>query len=121
MSSVLEDRIRARALAFATELDALIREAALQAITDTLLCPTGAFASERSTGRRIGKRGSAEIVALMDQVRIYVGAHPGQGVEVISRDLGLPSKDLALPIKRLLATGGIVKEGEKRSTRYFPA
>ena len=120
MASILEDRIRTRALEFAAELDTLIRKAALQAIADTLLRPTAAFALGGSTGRRIGKRGPAEIAALTDRVRSYVGEHPGRGVEVMSRDLGLPSKDLALPIKRLLATGAIAKEGEKRSTRYFP-
>ncbi|MBX7196134.1 MAG: DNA-binding protein [Sandaracinaceae bacterium] len=67
-----------------------------------------------------GTRRSAEDVAAAARtIKAHLAAHPGQGVEAIAKALGVPSKDLALPITNLLGARSIRKEGEKRGTRYF--
>jgi hypothetical protein len=42
-------------------------------------------------------------------------------MEAIGKALGAPTKDLNLPIKKLLASKKIRSEGHKRATEYFPA
>jgi hypothetical protein len=67
-----------------------------------------------------GTRRSAEDVAAAARaIKGHLAANPGQGVEAIAKALGVPSKDLALPIANLLGARSIRKEGEKRGTRYF--
>jgi predicted transcriptional regulator len=53
-------------------------------------------------------------------VRSYVAKSPGQGVEKMARELGVPSRELVLPIKKLLADKAIKTTGHKRATKYFP-
>jgi YD repeat-containing protein len=42
-------------------------------------------------------------------------------MEDIARDTGMTTKDLSLPIKKLLGASQVTTEGQKRATRYFPA
>ena len=42
-------------------------------------------------------------------------------MEAIGKALGTPTKDLNLPVKKLLAAKKIRVEGQKRATEYFPA
>jgi hypothetical protein len=41
-------------------------------------------------------------------------------MEAIGKALGLPTRELNLPIKKLLAGKKIRSEGHKRATEYFP-
>ena len=45
--------------------------------------------------------------------------HPGLRIEQINKQLGTTTKDLALPIRKLIAEGALKTKGEKRSTAYF--
>jgi len=49
-----------------------------------------------------------------------VKAHPGLRIEQINKELGTTTKDLALPIRKLISEAAITAKGEKRSTTYFP-
>ncbi len=49
----------------------------------------------------------------------YVKAHPGQGIEQISKAINIASKELKLPVVKLLAMKRMRTEGQKRGTRYF--
>ncbi len=50
----------------------------------------------------------------------FVAAQPGLRIEQINKELGTSTRDLALPIRKLIADGAIRTEGAKRSTKYFP-
>lgn len=65
------------------------------------------------------RRSAADVAAAARAIKAHLAANPGQGVEAIAKALGVPSKDLALPIANLLGARSIRKEGEKRGTRYF--
>ena len=67
------------------------------------------------------KRPPAELAKLTEKLGEYIKAHPGQRVEAIGKALGAPTKELTLPIKKLLAAKKIRSEGLKRATEYFPA
>jgi len=48
-----------------------------------------------------------------------VKANPGLRIEQINKQLGTTTKDLALPIRKLLAESAIQAKGRKRSTTYY--
>lgn len=49
----------------------------------------------------------------------YISAHAGERLEQISKGLGVPSKELKLPVQKLFEQNKIKTTGEKRGTKYF--
>ena len=45
--------------------------------------------------------------------------HEGLRIEQIHKELGTTTKDLALPIRKLIAEKRIKTKGQKRSTTYY--
>ena len=117
---------------------AQISELARRAAIDTLESAFGER-SVRSSGRaavaavqtaspRVGrpaggkgtKRTQADIDALAERLLSFVKATPGLRIEQINKELGTTTKDLALPIRKLVAEGMLSTKGQKRSTTYSP-
>src|ERR1700755_2194309 len=73
----------------------------------------------RPRGGRGAKRTSADLEALSERFAAVVHANPGLRIEQINKQLGTSTKDLALPIRKLVADGTISAKGQKRSTTYF--
>jgi hypothetical protein len=89
-----------------------------RAVSDALGGGNGA--RRLRTGRGKGeKRTSSELDVLADKFVDYVSKNPGLRIEQINRELGTTTKDLALPIRKLVAQGVIKGKGEKRSRQYF--
>jgi hypothetical protein len=74
----------------------------------------------RPRGGRGAKRSSADLEALSDRFASFVKANPGLRIEQINKQLGTTTKDLALPIRKLISDGVVNAKGQKRSTTYFP-
>jgi hypothetical protein len=74
----------------------------------------------RPRGGRGAKRSAADLEALSDGFASFVKANPGLRIEQINKQLGTTTKDLALPIRKLISEGVINAKGQKRSTTYFP-
>ena len=74
----------------------------------------------RPRGGHGAKRTAEDLEALSNQLASFVKANPGLRVEQINKELGTTTKDLALPIRKLLADNVITSKGQKRSTTYFP-
>jgi hypothetical protein len=74
----------------------------------------------RPRGGRGAKRSAADLVALSERFASFVKASPGLRIEQINKQLGTTTKDLALPIRKLISDGVITAKGQKRSTTYFP-
>src|SRR5689334_13380155 len=72
----------------------------------------------RGRGRG-AKRTSDELDQLADAFVEFVTKNPGLRIEQINKQLGTSTKDLALPIRKLLAEGAVKTKGAKRSTTYF--
>ncbi len=71
--------------------------------------------------RRAGEKRSPVLLAqVTDQVGNHIKSNPGQGVEQIAKALSTTTKELTLPIRKLLADKKITSKGQKRATRYFP-
>jgi len=91
---------------------------AAPAVTAPTAAPSVARAG-RPRGGRGGKRTPADLEALCERVGSFVKANPGLRIEQINKQLGTTTKDLALPIRKLVADGVISTKGQKRSTTYF--
>ncbi len=74
----------------------------------------------RPPGGRGAKRTPEDLEALSAKFASFVKAHPGLRIEQINKELGTTTKDLALPIRKLIADGQVKVKGQKRSTMYFP-
>jgi hypothetical protein len=99
---------------FVADVSALARRAAIESLQITL--------SSRIGGGSVpshGKRGTSELEALGARFMKHVAEKPGQRIEQINKQLGTTTKDLALPIRKLVAEGAIKTKGERRSTTYF--
>jgi hypothetical protein len=79
----------------------------------------GAASTSRRRGRG-AKRTAEDLEALSEKFASYVKANPGLRIEQINKELGTTTKDLALPIRKLIADKRISAKGQKRSTMYFP-
>jgi len=68
---------------------------------------------------RGAKRGADELEQLSKRFVQFVQENPGLRIEQINKQLGTSTSALALPIRKLLASGDISVKGQKRSTAYF--
>lgn len=75
----------------------------------------------RQPWRRKGqKRDPKDIAALTARLLALISKTPGRRIEPIAKDLGVPTKDLVLPVKRLLGNKKVRTRGTRRATKYFP-
>ena len=116
---------------FVAQIAELARRAALNTIeatftshgagrAPTLAPPRAAPPVGRPRGGRGAKRRPEDLEALCNQFASFVKSHPGLRIEQINKELGTTTKDLALPIRKLIAESRITAKGQKRSTAYFP-
>ena len=127
-----ERAIQAHVDALVRDLTAMIRESALQTVQQALGGPVArkrgpgrprgtrkAKAKKRRAKRKRIRRSSEDVEALASRILGHVKANPGQGVTEIARALRRTSKDLKLPIQKLLAEKKLKTKGERRGTKYF--
>ncbi len=133
-TSTTDAALRARIESFTADLANIVRAAALEAVTSALGAPSAP--AKRGPGRpakatsaapsakpaRKGKRAkrTPEDVAKMGEAVVaYVAKNPGVSVEQIGKALSVKTKDLALPIIRMVEAKKLKTTGQKRGTRYF--
>ena len=133
-SKNLDQQIRSHVDTLVAELTELVREEALRTVQEAL----GGAASaprrrrpgrprkkakrtRRKTARKRVRRSSADVGALADRILAHVKAHPGRGITEIARSLRRTSKDLRLPVLKLLAKRKLKTTGQRRGTKYHPA
>jgi hypothetical protein len=141
-----QDAIRARIEQFTTELEALVRAAAIDAVTNalgggaapaptrptstpkaapkptTVAAPAAPASSAKiSFSRKKGSKRTPEQLAAIDAaILASVKASPGNGIEHMGKALGVPTDDLKLRVLGLVESKQIKKTGVKRATKYFP-
>lgn len=103
---------------FVRDITTLAGKAAKQLVESTFGTVTPGVPARSSTPR--GKRTAEDLDALCDKFAGFVAANPGLRIEQINKQLGTKTKNLALPIRKLLASGRVKTKGQKRSTTYFP-
>jgi hypothetical protein len=111
----VEQKLRDCVESFVTDLDLLMRRAALQALEETF-SPAGSMGSRSRPG---AKRTPAELEQLQERLLETITLNPGLRVEALSDVMDVPSRELTLPIRKLLGGRKIKKKGQKRATSYF--
>lgn len=108
---------------FVAQITELARRAAIDTLETALSGRTrGSTSSAGGLGRvrgRGAKRSADELDKLAEAFATFVKENPGLRIEQINKQLGTTTKDLALPIRKLLGEGVIHAKGQKRSTTYF--
>src|SRR5688500_11011634 len=105
---------------FVRDLSVLIRSAALEMAHEAL--QNANSRSNRPKTRAIGhsfvpsvakgqRRSSADLESVTNAILDYVARHPGQRIEQIARGLDVSSKDLVLPVKKLISQRRLSKQG----------
>ncbi|MBN8609635.1 MAG: DNA-binding protein [Deltaproteobacteria bacterium] len=129
--------IERRIASFVADLDGLVRSAALEAVQAALSGKAPAakapaavatkapkpVAAKAPVARKSkgGKRDPKDLAKLVDTVEAHIAKNSGHGVETIAKYLNVSTKDLALPIIKLLDAKKITRKGQRRGTRYFAA
>ena len=105
---------------FVAQITELARRAAIDTLESALGKGGGVTALRvRGVRGRGAKRTSAELEKMGERFLSFVSKHPGLRIEQINKQLGTSTKDLALPIRKMIADGSLKTKGEKRSTAYF--
>jgi hypothetical protein len=107
---------------FVNQITELARAAARDMIDEAL--GKGGKVSLSGLGRgrrggRGGKRTANELEEMAERFHAFVAKHPGLRIEQINKQLNTTTKDLALPIRKMIAEGALKTKGTKRSTTYF--
>lgn len=133
-TSTLDREIRARIEGFVSTLSALVKAAAVESVQQALSggsSPARQPARARGTTRaavkrtagarpaKRGKRSSEEVDSTAAVVLAYVRVHPGERLEEIGRGLKVGTKELKLPVAKLLSAKKLRTTGQKRGTKYF--
>lgn len=114
---------------YTQKLEAAV-EAAITNITDQLRgaisAAPAAPAARRGVSRSAkpsvkGAKRSPEALELLTRdILKAIRAVPGEGIEKIATRMGVSTRELALPMKKLGAAKSIHTKGQKRATRYYP-
>ena len=64
------------------------------------------------------KRSSADVDATAAALLAYVAAHEGQSIEQIGKGMGVATKELKLPVIKLMEAKKLKTKGKKRGTKY---
>src|SRR5688572_18906212 len=106
----IDSRIRGMVEAFASDLTALIRESAFETVRAAL--GEGSSSGRRGRGAGAGagarrslpkgaKRPPGEISKLTTRLLDYVKGHKGERIEQIAKGMGVSTRELNLPVKKL--------------------
>src|SRR5262249_28146256 len=75
----------------------------------------------RKTSASSGRRSSDDVEKQADLLLGYIKKNPGKRAEEIAAEVGLSTKTLVLPMRKLAAAKKVKTQGQKRATRYFPS
>jgi hypothetical protein len=126
MSIPTDPEILSRVAAFADAIVSAVRASTLDIIQEALGVDGRARRGRRVASSRGGaerrrgaKRDPRDIAALTERLGDFISKNPGKRIEEIGSALGTSTKELVLPVKKLLLAKTISTKGEKRATRYF--
>ena len=106
---------------FVSQITDLARRAAIDQLEGVFNMGKRGKSPLGARARRKGsKRTGGELDKLAESFHAFVAKHPGLRIEQINKQLGTTTKDLALPIRKLISDGSLKTKGAKRSTTYFP-
>jgi len=129
--SDIETKIQQHIKKFVAELNDLVREAAIQAVSDALRPkttsraasprPPAVGAEPKTRSKKKGGRRNPHVMKKQQEALVsYITANPGRLMENIAKALGSSSKEMGRPVSKLIEVGAVHRVGERRASRYFP-
>ena len=118
-----QDQLQACVDNFVAELSVIVQQATVEQIQEAIGAGLAAPLKHRAFGgptKRV-RRSTENVEAVGGKVAAYVASNPGCAVGDIAGALGLTSKQVRLPIQKLLADGALRTTGQRRGTRYHSA
>jgi hypothetical protein len=114
--------IHARIVKFATDLvddlqDIFIADM-IKAVAERSPRVNPHLGKSKPTRAKGAKRSPDELEAITKRLHAYVSKHPGERIEQIAAAMGVPTKELNLPCKKLIAERKLHTKGHKRATTY---
>lgn len=117
---------------FVAKVTALAREAAIATLNAQLAGGevhrrrTAPISSAKSRGAsparaKGAKRPADEVARLETTLASHIAKNPGHRVEQINKVLGTTTKDVRLPLAKLVSAGRVKTKGNRRATKYFAA
>ena len=112
---------------FVEEMNVLVRQAAVEAVSDALgtSAPVGRNLTSRTSriaqpksGKRV-RRSLAELEKMADKIERFIKANPGSKMDEISASLRATTKELRRPLQFLHEANRIKTKGQKRGMQYF--
>src|SRR6185312_190154 len=99
---------------FVNRISALARDAAVDTL-ERALAKGGKSGRIDGIHRRGEKRSSEQLEGLADAFYEFVARHPGMRIEQINKQLDTTTRDLMLPIRKLIADGALKTKGTRRA------
>lgn len=147
MATDIDTQVQERIESFASELADLLKQAVAQAVADALGETGGRKAGRRGGARAAQRNGAAgpqrkaapsrraaagrrrkgekrspeELEALTNALYKEVKRDGGRRIEEISASMGVPTKELVLPARKLIDAKLVRTKGQRRATRYTAA
>lgn len=113
------DAIKQKIETFVTELSQLVRDEAVKSVMGAFGAPSGTLSRTPTKRPHNGKRDPGELKELTDLLYGVIKSRPGQRIEQIAKGLGVTTKSLALPAKKLIAAKRVRTKGNRRATTYW--
>lgn len=107
-----------------SQLVAAIREECIAEITQTLTGvrgkANGAPARKKATKAKSApmRRDPKAMEKLVQSLKTYIERHPGENMEQIGAGMGHATRELKLPMRKLLDEKVVTRKGDRRAARY---
>lgn len=129
--NVLRSSVESLLADFASQLEALVRQSALDQVRSAfgdlaVPAPVKRGRPRKAGGKpgrpaRGGRRASVDMDAMQDLLLVHVKTNPGQRGDQIAAALGSDVGRIRLPMKKLIAARKVKTKGQRRGMMYFPA
>ena len=125
MNDALQRQLQANIDAFSANVTAIVAQAVRDAVDAALRTTPAAKSGARASGspRTAGKRPTSGRGSSLevDTVLAEVKRKGGRGVEQLAKSLRVKTKQLQLPLRKLIAAKKVKTKGQRRGMRYTAA
>lgn len=130
MNEKVQEELQAEIERFAGNVTAILQSAVADALADALgaVKKTGGNkkVTKKTSAKRVSrkkgqKRSRKDLDRLTSKLLTQVGRVDGQSIEEIGKAMRVPTRELKLPMQKLLDAKQVKKKGRLRATRYSAA
>jgi hypothetical protein len=122
--SKLQTKVNRTVQGFVAQVVELVRHAALETLQTAFTAPDPAVPIAARGDREVAAGGPGrrrtpdDLDALARRLTMVVRTHPGLRIAELAERLGTPTRDLSVPLRKLVADGAIQPRGRRRATTY---